>query len=163
MTVAWACLIFNFSTSTYGPSFSIGFVHLILEYLRITVSPGGFTALHHLIRKLAHPAEYAIFAMLLYGSSSAYEPFAWRPRRALWCFLFAAAYSLTDEFHQRFVPGRTPALADCGIDSLGSALGMLIFYLDNRIFPGSKTPPSSRPPGKSNIFQWLCSRLNFGE
>src|SRR5205823_10555831 len=52
--------------------------------------------------------------------------FDWRPRRALGCVLVAGAYSLADEFHQTFVPGRTPSLADCGIDTTGAALGALV-------------------------------------
>jgi VanZ family protein len=40
----------------------------------------------------------------------------------------AGAYSLTDEFHQTFVPGRGPSLIDCGIDTTGAALGALVFY-----------------------------------
>ncbi|MGO8791729.1 MAG: VanZ family protein [Terriglobia bacterium] len=135
--VVWAGLIFHLSTSTYGPAFSMGLVRGILDYFHVMVSPVSLETIHHLLRKLAHPVEYAIFAMLIYGSSSESQPFAWRPRRALWCFLIAAAYSLTDEFHQRFVPGRTPALADCGIDSLGGAIGMFVYYLDSLVSRGS--------------------------
>jgi VanZ family protein len=40
--------------------------------------------------------------------------------------LAAAAYSLTDEFHQLFVPGRHASIADCAIDSTGAALAVLL-------------------------------------
>jgi VanZ family protein len=131
---------------------------MILDSLHVTISHGSFATIHYLLRKLAHPAEYAIFAMLMYGSSSEPHPYAWRPRRALWCFLIAAAYSLTDEFHQRFVPGRTPALADCGIDSLGGALGMFVYYLDNLVSQSSKTPSAPGPPDKTKIVRWLPTK-----
>jgi VanZ family protein len=42
--------------------------------------------------------------------------------------LLAGLYSLTDEFHQRFVPGRGPSIVDCGFDTIGAMLGMLIVY-----------------------------------
>ena len=34
-----------------------------------------------------------------------------------------AAYGVTDELHQSFVPGRTPELRDAAADALGSAAG----------------------------------------
>jgi VanZ family protein len=55
----------------------------------------------------------------------------WRPRRVLGCFLIALAYSLTDEYHQSFVPGRHPSLTDCGIDSIGAAMGILVYYVNH--------------------------------
>jgi len=92
----------------------------------VSVSPATFELLHHLMRKSAHMTEYAIFAMLLYGSRRVSNPFDWRPWRALTCVAIAAAYSLTDEFHQIFVPGRGPSLWDCGLDTLGATLAMLV-------------------------------------
>jgi len=52
---------------------------------------------------------------------------AGQPRRrlvltGLLCVLFAA----TDEWHQKFVPGRVPALDDFTIDVLGVAVGLAI-------------------------------------
>ena len=44
-------------------------------------------------------------------------------RGALLAALLAAAYGLTDEFHQWFVPGRTPELRDVAADALGSGFG----------------------------------------
>jgi hypothetical protein len=32
-----------------------------------------------------------------------------------------------DEYHQSFVPGRHASFADCGIDSIGAALGILAY------------------------------------
>ena len=37
-------------------------------------------------------------------------------------FFVAAVYSLTDEWHQTFVPSRTASLFDCGFDSVGAAI-----------------------------------------
>ena len=51
----------------------------------------------------------------------------WRLRRVLGCFLIAVVYSLTDEYHQSFVPGRNASLTDCGIDAIGAALGILAY------------------------------------
>ena len=42
---------------------------------------------------------------------------------ALLAAALGAAYGVTDEFHQSFVPGRTPELRDVAADALGSAAG----------------------------------------
>lgn len=36
----------------------------------------------------------------------------------------AVAYAASDEYHQSFTPGRSPALADVGIDTVGAAIGV---------------------------------------
>ena len=126
---AWAGLIFFFSTAGFGTGFTETLLGQVLALLHVSVAPATFEVLHLLMRKSAHVTEYAILGMLLYGSQRADHPFEWRPRRALACIAIAAAYSLTDEFHQSFVPGRTPSLVDCGIDTTGATLGILVYYL----------------------------------
>jgi hypothetical protein len=49
----------------------------------------------------------------------------------LGCFLVAVVFSLTDEYHQSFVPGRHASFADCGIDSIGAALGILAYSVNH--------------------------------
>jgi len=126
---AWAGLIFFLSTGGFGSGFSEWLLARVLALLHVTVGPAAFEVLHILMRKSAHMTEYAILAMLLYGSQRDDHPFEWRPRRALACVAIAAAYSLSDEFHQIFVPGRTASLVDCGIDTVGATLGVLVYYL----------------------------------
>lgn len=43
--------------------------------------------------------------------------------------VFGIMYSLTDEFHQRFVPGRTSSIKDVFIDSSGVITGVLLFTI----------------------------------
>jgi VanZ family protein len=137
-TIAWAATIFRFSTVTYAGWFTAWLLHGILDFLHISLSPAGFEALHNLIRKLAHVTEYTVFGLLLYGSFSGGRDFSWRSRTALLCFAIAALYSLTDEFHQWFVPGRGASLVDCGIDASGVALGLILLYLRHRLSPSKK-------------------------
>ena len=40
----------------------------------------------------------------------------------------AVLYSITDEFHQSFVPGRNPAVTDVMIDAFGAALALFLVY-----------------------------------
>lgn len=133
MTLGWAALIFCFSTRTFSPSFSKGLLGWMLQFLHLQVSSGTFEVLHTLLRMSAHLTEYAIFALLLYGFPSEKRRGRWQPRRALICVAISAAYSLTDEFHQLFVPGRHGSLGDCGLDTFGASLAMLVPYTRKQI------------------------------
>ena len=53
----------------------------------------------------------------------------WRWRRVagaslLGAFVIAVLYGVSDEFHQSFVPGRTPDAADVLADAVGAALAL---------------------------------------
>jgi len=128
-SVAWAGLIFYLSTGGFGSSFSEWLLAQALVLLHVSLAPATFEVLHVLMRKSAHLTEYAILGMLLYGSQRDDHPFEWCPQRALVCVAIAAAYSLSDEFHQIFVPGRTASLVDCGIDTTAATLGVMVYYL----------------------------------
>jgi VanZ family protein len=41
-------------------------------------------------------------------------------------FLIVAIYGLSDEYHQSFVPGRTPTLVDWIVDLVGAGLALLV-------------------------------------
>src|SRR5687767_1390131 len=71
------------------------------------------------LRKAAHFLEYAILAVLFWRALSGGGPSDTRP--LFWCTLiFSVLYAFTDEVHQGFVPGRTPAVLDWVIDSAGA-------------------------------------------
>ena len=38
-------------------------------------------------------------------------------------------FSVSDEFHQSFVPGRTPSISDIGLDLIGMLIGVTILKL----------------------------------
>jgi VanZ family protein len=135
MTAIWAGLIFSLSTGTFGGQLSAWLLTQLLQLLHVQVSAATFATLHFLLRKLAHLTEYAIFSLFLYHAFEGSEPHAWRLRRAFWAVLVAGLYSLTDEFHQIFVPGRTGSIIDCGIDTLGAAAGILVLYGFDWLFP----------------------------
>lgn len=126
MTAAWAGLIFYLSTSGFGASFTEWLLLEILDLLRVTVSAHTFDVLHFCLRKLAHMTEYGMFSLLIYASFLETIDFEWRPRLALRSIVIAALYSLTDEYHQSFVQGRTASIVDCGIDTVGASISTLM-------------------------------------
>jgi VanZ family protein len=79
------------------------------------------------VRKLAHFCEYALLGFCL-----ALPLYAYRIRKG-WLLLTAqlicSLYAASDEFHQGFIPGRSPQVRDVLIDSAGAFVGILIGWL----------------------------------
>lgn len=84
--------------------------------------------MHHIIRKCAHFIEYFILSLLILRGIRGGR----REVRIAWIFaaiILVAGYASLDEFHQSFVPGRTPAVTDVLIDTSGGAAAQLIAAL----------------------------------
>ncbi len=83
--------------------------------------------------KVLHFCEYLALALILAractGPTS--TPRSWR---ILAAGLAAAAFAVTDEIHQQFVPGREASLMDVAADSMGIVAGLLCWtvWLDRR-------------------------------
>ena len=142
-TLCWALLIYHLSTEGFGSSFTAWVLSQILSLFQLHVSPGTLEFLNFLVRKLAHLTEYAVFAQLVYVSLLGVAQLEWKPRAAFWSAVVAGTYSLTDEFHQLFVPNRTASLVDCAIDTTGAVLGLLLVYLLIRCFQATKRRASA--------------------
>ena len=132
--LAWAVLVFYLSTGKFSSDYSQGLVAQVLALSHISVSPRTLHILDTLLRKIAHIMEYGILAFLVYGSFGEQQPFRWRLRQAIWCIGIVGLYSLTDELHQRYVPGRHASLVDCGIDIAGAAIGVFMIFEARRLF-----------------------------
>jgi len=89
-------------------------------------------AIHFLIRKVAHFTEYAIlafFARRAFITSS----YAMLQRRWFqFGLLLVLICALLDEFHQSFVPSRTPSIYDSAIDVAGGITVLVICKLYNK-------------------------------
>lgn len=70
-----------------------------------------------------HFISYFILAVLVYIALGA-RWMNWRGK--LLCIVICVLYGITDEFHQSFVPGRSPDLIDIRNDAIGAAIAMLI-------------------------------------
>ena len=92
--IAWAAVIFALS-SIPGLNTGLGTWDLVL-------------------RKLAHAAEAAILAVLVWRATRS-EPIA---------LVVSALYFATDELHQSFVPGRVGSITDWAIDLGGIVIAL---------------------------------------
>jgi VanZ family protein len=122
--VAWAALIFVASTSAFSGENTGAVVIPVLAWLFPHADPVTLRAAHAVIRKLAHFGEYWVLAVLLVRALRGDAP--WSPRFAVEAIVLTALYAATDELHQRFVPGRTPAVTDVFIDTFGAASGQVL-------------------------------------
>lgn len=79
------------------------------------------------IRKAAHMTEYAVLSVLIMlalivdGLKGIRLPVI--------SSIIATVFAATDEFHQKFVPGRYGCLRDVFIDAAGSIIGLMIAYV----------------------------------
>jgi len=119
--VAWAAVIWTFSTGWFTGDRTAAILMPILSFLFPDASPADLRAMHQVIRKLAHFTEYLILSVLLYRALRGGR--RWNFRAAGLSLAIAGIYSMSDEFHQWFVPGRTAADTDCLIDVTGAAAG----------------------------------------
>ena len=122
----WAVVIFDLSRAPYSSASSSRSISIVLRWLSISISPQNLALLNSLLRESAHLAEYAILAMLLYNSLKPVGDAAWSRNAAFWSLLASGSYSLTDEFHQLFIPGRHASIFDCLTDMTGALLGLLV-------------------------------------
>ncbi len=61
-----------------------------------------------------------------------------RSKSILLAWLLVILYAATDEFHQRFTPGRNARVFDVGIDAVGGGIGLIISVYINRIRSNSR-------------------------
>lgn len=112
--------------------------------------------IHFITRKLAHMAEYfalavaVAFPLYVYGMHGILLMFT----AGLICVGFACA----DEYHQSFVSGRSPALKDVAIDSIGIFFGIVVVRIIG--WTGRKTifRPKKKKVKQKNIKKTSAKR-----
>src|SRR2546423_8938393 len=124
--IVWAALIFIGSSSILSGSNTSTFLVQPMRWLFPSASDSTLQLVHLLIRKAGHLTEYAILAWLAARAFRTSSNELLHRRWFLVALILVVLYSLSDEFHQSFVPSRGASLLDCAIDSVGG-LTMLIF------------------------------------
>lgn len=88
-------------------------------------------SLSFIVRKSAHFAIYFVLGMLMYKAIQKCGRFK---NKIAFSALFCMLYSVTDEIHQIFVPGRACRLFDIFVDCIGSILGIALVVFLTTIF-----------------------------
>jgi VanZ family protein len=121
-------VIFGASTGLGAPSNTSHFFRPLLHWLFPSLTEEQFDLIHHGVRKTAHFVEYAILGVMVWRAVRFDPAFAsYSPRRQFWFVLLCCMlYASTDEFHQKFVATRQPAVQDVLLDTSGAACGLLV-------------------------------------
>ncbi len=127
ISILWMCLIFYFSNQPASISDSqsdmtIGIINFITSNDIVKIDN-----IQYIVRKMAHFSLYFILSIFMslsiksvvHDKNKAYKLAA----------ILSVAYSMSDEFHQTFTPGRSAQIKDVGIDSLGIVCGILVLKL----------------------------------
>ena len=117
---AVAVVIFRFSCDTGEESAEVSesLLAVIIEFI-------GRYFPHDVLRKIAHFCEYAALGFFTGGAVK----FTFNKSKIYFPLPVCILYSVSDEIHQYFVPGRACKLFDVFIDSCGSLTGILVFLL----------------------------------
>ena len=117
--LAWAGIIWTLSSGWFSGERTGAVLLPLLSALFPRATPGQLDAVHTGLRQLAHFTEYLILSVLLYRALRAER--RWSLRAAALALALAGLYSVSDELHQWFVPGRLAGARDCLIDVSGAA------------------------------------------
>ena len=122
--IAWAVVISILSTADFSSEHTSRVIIPILHFLFPHASAVALAEMHGLIRKSAHVTEYFILSWLILFGLRAHRNeihFRW----AAVAVILVALYASLDEFHQSFVPGRTPAVHDVLLDISGGVAAQI--------------------------------------
>lgn len=126
LLIFWMCFIFFMSSMTGSESSAqSGLVIKLIKLLGININESTSEIISFVVRKLAHFTEYMILFVLIYRVASLY----FKSRKTLLlCLLLVFLYASSDEFHQSFIPGRSPAFRDVMIDTSGGFFAWVVLY-----------------------------------
>lgn len=130
--VIWMVVVFSASADSQSYQHSSAILEPLLHWLFPQMSAATVGELHHLFRKTGHLTEYAILGWLVWRAvrrpvKNDFRPWNWAEAGLALCVVFA--YAASDEFHQIFVPTRTPLVTDVLIDTTGGAVALLVLWV----------------------------------
>lgn len=137
-------LIFSVSSDSSSYQHSSHLLEPLLHGLFPHLVQTRIDAIHYIFRKCGHLSEYAVLAPLLRRAigntrrqlaetrhgQSVQSSWKWNDAGLAIVIVFLSA--AIDEFHQAFVPGRTPLISDIFIDTCGGAAEILTLWLLGR-------------------------------
>ena len=140
LVIIWMFVIFNFSSQNGRKSTNTSDVvtsmvvnvttsvtnkNVSREEVKKRVEDSTF-----LVRKMAHFTEYLILGILVLQLLSDYTKI--NKRMLIVSLIICYLYSVSDEVHQIFIPGRTAKVLDTFIDGAGSLVGITIYSIYQR-------------------------------
>jgi VanZ family protein len=131
LVLGWMALIFILSAQPGVQSAALS--GGITEFIKGTVevlAPGAdinIELLSHFVRKNAHFFAYLLLGVLALNALRRSGRKGWKSAAA--AFAICVLYSISDEFHQLYVPGRSGQISDVILDSFGALTGIGVYLL----------------------------------
>jgi VanZ family protein len=123
--LVWMAAIMWFSSDDFSARNTGSVLGPLLRWLLPRVSPSQIEALHGIVRKTAHMAEYAVLATLWFITFTRER--RWSARTAAWAaLLIAIGWAFLDELHQATEPSRTASALDVVFDAAGALLALVV-------------------------------------
>lgn len=125
LLIIWVIVVFMLSNDNGATSSgkSDGIAYFIASKINIMSTKD----LIFLIRKMAHLTEYLILGILLINMLKDYNKV--NIKLVIITILFCFSYAISDEVHQLFIDNRSGKFTDVLIDTLGSIIGTIIYYI----------------------------------
>lgn len=134
LLVAWMTLIFLFSSqdADHSSEVSDGLIYRVSKvvlgknYEKITRSK-AYDKVVFVVRKSAHAFVYFVLSLIAF--SLFYEFYGVSKKTIILSIILCFLYSISDEFHQLFVSGRSCEVRDILIDTTSSFISAGINYI----------------------------------
>jgi VanZ family protein len=136
--VLWASLIALLSGDAFGGDRTRMILLPLLRFLLPGAAPETLQLVHDVVRKLAHPTEYAILGWLAARAFDRVERSALAT--ATRGLALAIAWAALDELHQATLAHRTGAVTDVALDAAGAAVGVGIRDALRKRLGGARPP-----------------------
>lgn len=137
LVLLWMGLIFSQShkPATESNKLSKGVTEIIVETVE-KINPDSdvdisVSRLNHILRKNAHFFSYLLLGILTLNAlrisgAKGYKLYGF-------ALLICILYSISDEFHQTFIPGRGGQVKDVIIDSAGALVGIGLRFMKGKV------------------------------
>ena len=126
--IVWLAFISFASSDDFNASNTSRIIGPLILWLFPNTSPETLAVVHFITRKIAHFTEYAILGFLAARAFRTSPHPAIKQRWFLICATLIVVYALLDEYHQSFVPSRTPSIYDSMIDIAGGLTALVFIY-----------------------------------
>jgi len=121
--LVWLALVLFLGTAWFGVDQTSAVVLPALRKLSPSAGMATLRAIHLVLRKLSHLAEYAVLALLWFRAVGRRAT----PRSAAWvALLVSIACAFVDEAHQAMLLTRSGSARDVVIDSLGALVTLIV-------------------------------------
>lgn len=111
--IVWCVAIFMASAS---PAATGGNTEMLIQRF-FQLTDGQAVFINVAFRKLVHLSAFGLLAILIYNGMGQKKP--------LLAWFLTTIYAASDEIHQAFLPDRTGAVMDVGLDSIGALLAVI--------------------------------------